>query len=146
MFELIVAEETFLKLQEMQRDADKQDLLLSGMVNIASDNGFDVVKNDGDGNCMFHALCHQLKYEKHLEISHQELRKQLVKYLHGHPKLVSVNKEKKSIMSIMFIIKPYMADFSSNTVFNNESINPHRIGKLLAQLFRHEDLLRFVPR
>lgn len=111
MFELIVAEETFLKLQEMQRDADKQDLLLSGMVNIASDNGFDVVKNDGDGNCMFHALCHQLKYEKHLEISHQELRKQLVKYLHEHPKLVSVNKEEKSIMSIMFIIKPYMADF-----------------------------------
>lgn len=111
MFELIVAEEAFLKLQEMQQDADKQDLLLSGWVKIASDKGFDVVEYDRDGNCMFHALSHQLKYKKDLEISHQELRKQLVEYLHEHPKLVSVNKEEKIIMSIMFIIKPYMADF-----------------------------------
>ena len=95
----------------MQRDAGKQDLLLSDLRKIASDKGFEVVKNAGEGNCVFHALCHQLKYRKHLEISHQELRKDLVKYLHEHPKLVSVNKEEKIIMSIMFMIKPYMADF-----------------------------------
>jgi len=36
---------------------------------------------------MFHALCDQLKYKKQLEISHQELREELVKYLREHPKM-----------------------------------------------------------
>ena len=95
MFELIAVIKAFHKLQEMHQDAGKlqkkADLLKDLEMN-ASNKGFEIVGNDGEGNCMFHALCDQLKYKKHLEISHQELRKELVKYLQEHPTTVSVNK------------------------------------------------------
>ena len=93
MVELIAAKKALLNLQEMHRDADKHKKqgLVPDLRMIASDKGFEVVDNDGKGNCMFHALCHQLKYKKHLEISHQDLRKELVKYLLKHSKMVSMN-------------------------------------------------------
>lgn len=84
------AKKTLVNLQELHRDADKhqkQGGLLPDLRMIASGKGFEVVDNDGKGNCMFHALCHQLKYKKHLEISHQDLRNELVKYLHEHSKM-----------------------------------------------------------
>ncbi|XP_044169801.1 LOW QUALITY PROTEIN: uncharacterized protein LOC122947288 [Acropora millepora] len=74
----------------MHQDAGKlqtkADLLEDLRIN-ASSEGFEIIDNDGGGNCMFHALCDQLKCKKNLKISHQELRKQLVKYLQEHPKM-----------------------------------------------------------
>ena len=78
----------------MHRDADKHQkkgVLLPDLRMTASNKGFEIVKNNGEGNCMFHALCDQLEYKKVLQISHQDLRKELVNYLHDHPKLVSFN-------------------------------------------------------
>ncbi|XP_044169795.1 uncharacterized protein LOC114949750 [Acropora millepora] len=80
----------FHKLQELHQDAGKlqkkADLLKDLKIN-ASNKGFEIIDNEGGGNCMFHALCDQLKYKKGLEISHQELREKLVKYLQEHPKM-----------------------------------------------------------
>ncbi|XP_015780920.1 PREDICTED: uncharacterized protein LOC107358863 isoform X2 [Acropora digitifera] len=80
----------FHKLQELHQDAGKlqkkADLLKDLKIN-ASNKGFEIIDNEGGGNCMFHALCDQLKYKKHLEISHRELRETLVKYLQEHPKM-----------------------------------------------------------
>ena len=95
VFELIAAIKAFHKLQEMHRDAGKLPKkagLFNDLKMIASNKGFEIVGNDGEGNCMFHALCDQLKYKKHLEISHRQLRKELVKYLQEHPTMVSVNR------------------------------------------------------
>ena len=95
VFELIAAIKAFDKLQKMHQDAGKlkeKACLLNDLKNNASNKGFEIINNDGGGNCMFHALCDQLKYKKQLEISHQELREELVKYLREHPKMVSVNK------------------------------------------------------
>ena len=107
VFELIAAIKAFHKLQEMHLDAGKLQKkagLFNDLKSNASNKGFEIVGNDGKGNCMFHALCDQLKYKKHLEISHQELRKELVKYLREHPTMVSVNKGES--LNIIFIIKP----------------------------------------
>ena len=95
VFELVAAIKAFHKLQEMHRDAgkfQKKAGLFNDLKVNASNKGFEIVGNDGEGNCMFHALCDQLKFKKHPEISHQELRKELVKYLWEHPMMVSVNK------------------------------------------------------
>ena len=115
MFELIAAIKAFHKLQELHQDAgklqNKADLLKDLKIN-ASNKGFEIIDNEGGGNCMFHALCDQLKYNKRLEIYHQELREKLVKYLWEHPKMVSVNKcERLQSLNIIFIIKPDMAHF-----------------------------------
>ena len=101
MFELIAAIRAFHKLQELHQDAGKlqkkADLLKDLKIN-ASNKGFEIIDNEGGGNCMFHALCDQLKYKKQLEISHRELREKLVKYLQEHPKMVSVNKRERLLI------------------------------------------------
>lgn len=78
----------------MHQDADKHQkkgVLWPDLRMIASNKGFEIVKNNGEGNCMFYALCDQLEYKKVLQISDQDLRKELVNYLYDHPKLVSFN-------------------------------------------------------
>lgn len=95
MFELIAASKAFDELQKMHQDAGKlkdKACLSKDLKKNASNKGFEIINNDGRGNCMFHALCDQLKYKKQWEISHQVLREELVKYLQEHPKMVSVNK------------------------------------------------------
>ena len=108
----------------MHRDADKHQKeggLSHGLKTNASIKGFEIVHNDGKGNCMFHALCDQLKYKKHLEISHQDLRKDLVKYLHGHPKLVSFSKLKVKDHSVYHVHHQTLyGSVSSITEFDNE--------------------------
>ena len=98
VFELIAAIiKAFKKLEKMHQAAGKlkkADLLEDLKIN-ASKEDFKVVDNGGGGNCMFHALCDQLKCKKDWEIYHQELRKELVKYLSEHPTMVSVNKSER---------------------------------------------------
>lgn len=84
------AKQAFSKLQAMHHDADnctKKADLSQGLQMNASKKGLHIVGNEGKGNCMFHALCDQLKFKKEIVITHQELRKKLVEYLRQHPSL-----------------------------------------------------------
>ena len=56
---------------------------------IASDKGFFISKNQGLGNCMFYALVEQLQIVNGIEISHEELRVNLVQFLKENYNLVS---------------------------------------------------------
>ncbi|XP_078349880.1 uncharacterized protein LOC144634716 [Oculina patagonica] len=58
---------------ELQRPEDLE--------RIASDKGFLISENQGLGNCMFYALVEQLQIVKGIEISHEELRVNLVQFL-----------------------------------------------------------------
>jgi len=75
----------------MHRDTDKlskeTDLPL-GLEKNATEKGFVISHNPGEGNCMFHALSEQLELQKRISISHNDLRRNLVKYLKEHPQLV----------------------------------------------------------
>ncbi|XP_022801975.1 uncharacterized protein LOC111339561 [Stylophora pistillata] len=62
---------------------------LEELKNAASEMGFTVSDNDRGGNCLFHALAEQLEIVTGIPIKHEELRKTLVGYLAGNPKLVS---------------------------------------------------------
>ena len=66
---------------ELQRPED--------LKRIASDKGFLISENQGLGNCMFYALVEQLQYVKGIEISHEELRVNLVQFLKENYNLVS---------------------------------------------------------
>ena len=93
-YKIITAKQAFSKLQAMHHDADnctKKADLSQGLQMNASKKGLYIVGNEGKGNCMFHALCDQLKFKKEIVITHQELRKKLVEYLRQHPSLVGVN-------------------------------------------------------
>ena len=83
--------QVFSDLRQMHRDADKLhkevDLLVDLEKNVLK-KGFLISNNRGEGNCMFYALAEQLKLKKGITISHGNLRRQLVKYLHEHPKQV----------------------------------------------------------
>lgn len=61
---------------------NKMDLSTS-LEQIASDKGFSVVDNQGQGNCMFHALSDQLCFVmgSSNSVSHEELRRDAVRYL-----------------------------------------------------------------
>ncbi|KAL9978681.1 hypothetical protein ACROYT_G016229 [Oculina patagonica] len=58
---------------ELQRPEDLE--------RIASDKGFLILENQGLGNCVFYALVEQLQIVKGIEISHEELRVNLVQFL-----------------------------------------------------------------
>ena len=55
----------------------------------AFDKGFEIVDNDGEGNCMFLALADQLHLIQRKVHSHRELRKLIVKNLRENPESVS---------------------------------------------------------
>ena len=68
----------------MHCDADKVDKktsLSNDLEKIASDKGFIISGNPASGNCMFYALCEQLRSVKGIKLSHTELRKTLVQFL-----------------------------------------------------------------
>ena len=56
---------------------------------IAANKGFEVFDNLGRGNCMFYALSDQLEKVKGIQISHKQLRTDLVQFLEENPRLVS---------------------------------------------------------
>lgn len=53
----------------------------------AADKGFVICDNLASGNCMFYALSDQLQRVKGINISHEEIRKELVRFLEKFPKL-----------------------------------------------------------
>ena len=56
---------------------------------IAADRGFIMCDTPASGNCMFYALSQQQQSVKGVNISHRELRKDLVQFLEKFPNLVS---------------------------------------------------------
>ena len=59
------------------------------LIRIAANKGFEVFDNPGRGNCMYYALSDQLKKVKGIQISHTQLREELVQFLKENPRLVS---------------------------------------------------------
>ena len=56
---------------------------------IASHKGFLISENQGLDNCLFYALVEQLQIVNGIEISHEELRVNLVQFLKENYNLVS---------------------------------------------------------
>ena len=67
---------------ELQRPGD--------LKRIALDKGFSISENQGLGNCMFYAMVEQLQVVRGVEISHEELRVNLVQFLKENCYLVSM--------------------------------------------------------
>ena len=75
-------------LQEMCCDTDKLQRP-DDFKKIVLDKGFSISQNQGLGNCMFYALVEQLEVVKGVEISHEEVRVNLVQFLTENCYLVS---------------------------------------------------------
>ena len=56
---------------------------------VASERGFEISDNQGEGNCMFFAISEQLELIQGVKLSHKKLRKKVVRYLKENPTLVS---------------------------------------------------------
>ena len=87
------AEQALYNLQQLRHDTDQakkdKNVLLADLREKAASQGLTLIDNDGPGNCMFSALCHQLKIKKRLkQYSEMELRTELAQYLKAHPELV----------------------------------------------------------
>ena len=78
-------------LQQMQCNAGTAQTtdLSTDLQKTAADRGFVICDNPASGNCMFYALSQQLESVKRINISHTELRKDLVQFLGTFPNLVS---------------------------------------------------------
>ena len=86
------ADRILYDLERMRNDASNiinGRNLLEELKKIASDKGFEIVDNEGSGNCMFHALSEQLDTVKGIQMPHEALRCYLVEYLRENPTLVS---------------------------------------------------------
>ena len=75
-------------MREMQCDAGKLKRPV-GLERIASDEGFTFLNNQGLENCMFYALVDKLQIVKGIQISPEELRVNLVKFLQENSNLVN---------------------------------------------------------
>ena len=73
---------------EAYGDASKTDPLLN-LKKIASERGFVISDNQGEGNCMFFAFSEQLELMQGVKLSHKKLRRKVVRYLKENPTLVS---------------------------------------------------------
>ena len=78
-------------LQQIKRNKRtyKKTNLSVDLQKTAADRGFVICDNPASGNCMFYALSQQLQSVKGINISHRELRKDLVQFLEKFPNLVS---------------------------------------------------------
>ena len=73
---------------EAYGDASTTDPLLN-LKKIASGRGYVISDNQGEGNCMFFAISEQLELIQGVKLSHEKLRKNVVRYLKENPTLVS---------------------------------------------------------
>ena len=76
------------QIQLKGNDTRTTDQQLVELKKIALVKGFNVIDNDGEGNCMFMALADQLEVQGK-QYSHDELREKIVGDLEDNPKLVS---------------------------------------------------------
>ena len=92
----------------MHQDADQRSVdifnFYSNLKKKASDKGFRVSDNPGQGDCMFYALSEQLEFAKGIQLSAAELRQKIVQYLQQNPKLVSSNSNDNSKMLKLYIL------------------------------------------
>lgn len=87
-----LANHDLCKVQQLQQYSNngnnKTDLI--NLERKATAQRLRIKDNEGQGNCMFSALCHQLEIKKRLEYSEMELRTELVQYLTDHPTFVCI--------------------------------------------------------
>ncbi|PFX15322.1 putative ubiquitin thioesterase [Stylophora pistillata] len=91
-----------------------------------SEWGFRISENAGSGNCLFFALSEQLNVVKGENIQHDELRKNLVRYLRENPKradrtdlYVLLDDEQRSQFSTW---DQYLANMEKDGVWGDEFI------------------------
>ncbi|XP_022804465.1 protein NLRC3-like isoform X1 [Stylophora pistillata] len=75
-----------LQIQSNTDNAQQSDPSMD-LQKTAADKGFLVCDNPASGDCMFYALSHQLQSTKGIEISHRQLRCDLVQFLERYPNL-----------------------------------------------------------
>ena len=71
----------------------------------AADKGFVIDDNLASGNCMFYALSDQLQRVKGINISHEEIRKELVRFLEKFPKLVRPLLRRSLVLNLIKMIE-----------------------------------------
>ncbi|XP_066020593.1 protein NLRC5-like isoform X2 [Pocillopora verrucosa] len=79
----------FNDLQQLnsKQPTHKESELLLELQKTAEDKGFVICDNPASGNCMFYTLSEQLQHVKGINISHKEIRKELVRFLENFPNL-----------------------------------------------------------
>ena len=87
-------EPIFLALQQILLEArieSSKAKLSQTLKRTALEKGFAISDNQGEGNCMFFALSEQLDLIKGIQMSHDELRRNIVQHLRESPRLVSTS-------------------------------------------------------
>ena len=88
----LLGEPIFRALQQILLEArieSSKTELSQALKRIALEKGFAISDNQGEGNCMFFALSEQLDLIKGIQMSHDELRRNIVQHLRENPRLVS---------------------------------------------------------
>ena len=90
LFIFLSATNIFHDLQQLnsKQPTHKESELLLELQKTAEDKGFVICDNPASGNCMFYTLSEQLQHVKGINISHKEIRKELVRFLENFPNLV----------------------------------------------------------
>ena len=79
---------SFQALRQICLDASRETSSAELSLNLertASEKGFVISDNQGEGNCMFFALSEQLNLVKGIDMSHSQLRQTVVNYLRDNP-------------------------------------------------------------
>ena len=90
---LFLSKQALWKLQQLHHYPDKSHKktdLFTDLERKAVAKGLRIVDSEGNGNCMFSALCRQLEIKKGPRYSEMELRTELVQYLKDHPTFVCI--------------------------------------------------------
>ena len=90
---LFLSKQALWKLQQLHHYPDKSHKktdLFTDLERKAAAKGLRIVDNEGNGNCMFSALCRQLEIKKGQRYSEMRLRTELVQYLKDHPTFVCI--------------------------------------------------------
>ena len=78
---------SFQALRQNRVDASRETSseLSLNLERTASEKGFVISDNQGEGNCMFFALSEQLNLVKGIDMSHSQIRQTVVNYLRDNP-------------------------------------------------------------
>ena len=102
----------------------KESKLLLDLQKTAADKGFVISDNPASGNCMFYALSEQLQHVTGINISHKEIRKELVQFLKNFPNLVRPLLRQSLVLNLL----KWLNDFKLLANF----------GKILMEIFWEE--------